>query len=70
MYTPYAVFDRIIGWLPAKNTVYTPYIYMALANPIYDHILGDFPAKNTVCIHRIYINIYMAGQPYLAVVRR
>jgi hypothetical protein len=30
IYTPY---DRIFGDFPAKNTVYTPYIYMVLANP-------------------------------------
>ena len=30
------VYDRIFGGFPAKNTVYTPYIYtMVLANPIH-----------------------------------
>ena len=29
----YTVYDRIFGDFPAKNTVHTPYIYMALANP-------------------------------------
>ena len=31
----YTVYDRIFGDSPAKNTVYTPYIYMVLANPRY-----------------------------------
>jgi hypothetical protein len=29
------VYDRICGYFPAKNTVYTPYIFMVLANPTY-----------------------------------
>jgi len=38
----HTVYDRIFGDFPAKNTVYTPYIYiyiyiyMVLANPTYD----------------------------------
>ena len=31
----YTVYDRIFSDFPAKNTVYTPYIYMVLANPTY-----------------------------------
>jgi hypothetical protein len=27
IYTLYTVYDRILGDFPAKNTVYTPYIY-------------------------------------------
>jgi hypothetical protein len=34
----YTIYDRIFDDFPAENTVYTPYIYMALANP-----------KNTAC---------------------
>jgi len=29
------IYDRIIGDSPANYTVYTPYIYMVLANPTY-----------------------------------
>jgi len=27
IHTPYTEYDRILGDFPAKNTVYTPYIY-------------------------------------------
>ena len=30
----YTVYDRIFGDVPAKKTVYTPCMYMILANPI------------------------------------
>ena len=29
----YTVHDRVVGDIPAKNTVCKPYIYVALANP-------------------------------------
>jgi len=29
----YTVYDRIFGDFPAKNTVYTPYTFIVLANP-------------------------------------
>jgi hypothetical protein len=32
------VYDRTFGDLPARNTVFTPYIYMVLANPIYNSL--------------------------------
>jgi hypothetical protein len=31
----YAVYDRIFDEVPAKITVYTPYIHLVLVNPIY-----------------------------------
>ena len=31
----YTIYDRIFGDFPAKNTIYTPYVY-GLANPAYD----------------------------------
>ena len=35
----YTVYDRIFGDSPAQNTVYTPYIYMVLANPTHKRFL-------------------------------
>jgi hypothetical protein len=29
----YTVYDRMYGYFPAKNAVYTPYVCMVLANP-------------------------------------
>jgi hypothetical protein len=31
----YTVYDCRVGDFPAKNTVYTPFIFMVLANPVY-----------------------------------
>jgi len=31
----YTVYDCRFGDFPAKNTVYTPFIFMVLANPVY-----------------------------------
>jgi len=31
------VYGRIYSDFPAKNTVYTPYIYMVLANPSHEY---------------------------------
>jgi len=54
------VYDHIFDHLPARNTAYTLYIYMVLANRIYtpfmtvyDHIFDHFPAE-ILLIHRIY----------------
>jgi len=32
----FTVFDRMFGYLPAGNTVHTPYMNMVVANPRYD----------------------------------
>jgi hypothetical protein len=32
----YAIFDRILDEIPARIAIYTPYIYMVLANPKYE----------------------------------
>ena len=50
----YTVYDRIFGDFPAKNTVYTPYIYgsgqlyiyAGLSQGVHDRAFGDFPAQN------------------------
>jgi hypothetical protein len=58
--TGLTVRDRILGGFPARNTVYTPYIY--LANPtymytVYARMYGSSPARNTV--HTLYIRVYV-----------
>ena len=44
----FTVYDRVFGDVPAKNTVYTPYIYIYtfLAHPTYK---GFWLKMNTVC---------------------
>ena len=36
----FTIYDRMFGDLPSKNTVYTPYTYMVLANPTCKHSNG------------------------------
>ena len=46
----YTVYDRIFCDFPARNTVYTPYIYMALNNPIYIGTEGLAPHPPRPCM--------------------
>ena len=43
----YTVYERMFGGFPAKNTVYTPYIYMVLANP--RHVQNHNSVRRASC---------------------
>jgi len=57
----YAVYDRIFDAMPAKNTVYTLYMYMALANSI--HWTSKQHCSQVLGVHQIvYLGKYMNGR--------
>jgi len=47
----YTVYGRTFGDFPARNTVYTPYIYMVLANPRNTSIHDTSQSPGTIVRH-------------------
>jgi len=41
----------MFGDFPAKNTVYTPYIYMVLASPIHKRKLAEHTHTHFLCLY-------------------
>ena len=60
----YTVYDRIFGEFSAKNTVYTPYIYVVLANPMCKPYFGQRQGINQIKSFTLYI-LYIRFLPTL-----